>query len=203
MNSYGAKFWNDRYSVKEYVYGTEPNNFLKEQLDKIPPGNILLLGEGEGRNAVYAAKKGWQVYALDYSEAARNKALELAKIEGVKISYDIQDLRHFKPLKKEYDAVSLIFFHIESKKRQQLHKNVNQCLSPGGTLIMEVYEKEQLGKSSGGPQDFDMLYSLDEIKNDFSELKTIILKKEIIMLNEGDKHRGDASVCRYVGQKVK
>ena len=47
-----------------------------------------------------------------------------------------------------------------------------------------------------------MLYSLDEIKKDFGSLKTIVLKEEIINIDEGEKHRGEASVIRFVGEKV-
>ena len=71
---------------EEYVYGTEPNQFFKEQLQKIiPAGKLLLPGEGEGRNAVYAAKLGWMVDAFDQSSVARTKALNLAKEKKSKL----------------------------------------------------------------------------------------------------------------------
>ena len=72
-------FWNENYGNKEYIYGTKPNVFFKEQLDKLKPGKILLPAEGEGRNAVYAASKGWSVTAFDISEIVHKKALQLAK----------------------------------------------------------------------------------------------------------------------------
>lgn len=68
------EFWNGKYSSKEYIYGTEPNEYFKSALEKYRPGTILLPGDGEGRNAVYAAKKGWQVTAFDFSNAAKEKA---------------------------------------------------------------------------------------------------------------------------------
>ena len=72
-------FWNSRYSKQEFAYGTQPNAFLKEQLEKIKSGTALFLGEGEGRNAVYAAKLSWQVDAVDFSSSAKIKALKLAE----------------------------------------------------------------------------------------------------------------------------
>src|SRR5690554_7596542 len=60
-----ADIWNKRYSGKEFVYGEQPNIFLQQQLEKLPVGHILLAGEGEGRNAVYAATLGWKVTAYD------------------------------------------------------------------------------------------------------------------------------------------
>jgi SAM-dependent methyltransferase len=203
MNDFGSNFWDERFSVEEYVYGVEPNRFFKEQLDKVSPGRILLLGEGEGRNAVYAAKNGWEVNAVDYSQTARKKATELAEKCGVVINYEIQDLQNFIPDKNLYNAVAAIFLHIVPAKRRQLHKNIILSLVGGGIVIIEVFEKDQLGKSTGGPQNFDMLYSIEEIESDFAELKVVTLKKEFILLDEGDKHRGEASVVRYVGKKYK
>ena len=88
-------FWNSRYSEKEFAYGTDPNEFFKEQIDKIIPGRAIFLGEGEGRNAVYAAKLGWQVDAVDFSSSAKDKALKLAKENNVKINYVVSDLNDY------------------------------------------------------------------------------------------------------------
>ena len=201
MNNFDSRFWDERFSVKDYIYGTEPNKFFKEYLNKLPPGNILLLGEGEGRNAVYAAKLGWKVDAVDYSKVGKDKAMKLAKKTGVNINYQVSLLQDYSPNKNYYDAIALIFIHLNMQDRSILHQKTINALSKEGTVIMEIYEKDQLGKASGGPQSLEMLYSLDEIKNDFTRLNTIILKKEVVALNEGDKHRGEASVIRYVGKK--
>jgi len=86
-------FWNARYAAAEYAYGTEPNAFFKAQLDQLTPGRLLLPAEGEGRNAVYAAKKGWEVVAFDQSDAGQKKALKLAKETGG-ITYLSHQRRH-------------------------------------------------------------------------------------------------------------
>ena len=65
-----------------------------------------------------------------------------------------------------------------------------------------MFSKDQFGKTSGGPQDLNMLYSLDEIKNHFDSLKTILIREEIIKIEEGNKHKGEASVIRFVGEKI-
>src|ERR1039457_7358000 len=87
MSKIEKQNWDERFSSEEYVYGTDPNVFLKEQLAKLSPGRLLMLGEGEGRNAVYAAKMNWQVDAVDFSDQARLKALKLAAKDNVKINY--------------------------------------------------------------------------------------------------------------------
>jgi hypothetical protein len=67
--------WNERYANEEFAYGEEPNNYLKEQLTKLDAGKILFPAEGEGRNAVFAAKEGWTVSAFDISNEGLRKAL--------------------------------------------------------------------------------------------------------------------------------
>lgn len=201
MNKFGGKFWDERYSSTDFVYGTEPNTFFKDELDKLKSGNILLLGEGEGRNAVYAAVKGWNVDAVDFSIIAKEKALKLAEENSVSINYEITDLSEYKPKSSYYNAAAIIFLHLNPKIRSDVHSKVVDSLIPGGTLIIEVYEKKQLGKDSGGPKNIDMLYSKEELKDDFKKMKIIMLGKEIITLNESEQHAGEAVVLRLIGIK--
>ncbi len=84
-------FWDERYSEKDYVFGEAPNVFFVDQLAGMKPGTIILPGEGEGRNAVYAASLGWKVHAFDSSTAGKSKALQLAHRKGVIIDYAIID----------------------------------------------------------------------------------------------------------------
>ncbi len=204
MAEYKTDFWNDRYSSDEYVYGTEPNQFFKEQIQIInPAGRLLLPGEGEGRNAVFAAKLGWDVDAYDQSTVAKMKAETLAKLNNVKINYSNVDLGKFVPQKNFYDCAVIIFVHLPSEIRSGFHRKIIESLKPNGKIILELFSKDQFGKNSGGPQNLDMLSTIEEIKNDFKGLKTIVLREENINLEEGDKHSGEANVIRYLGQKVK
>lgn len=193
--------WNKRYSAEEYIYGKEPNEFLKQELGKVIPGKILFLGEGEGRNAVYAAKLGWEVDAIDFSEEAQKKALHLADENNVKINYVINDIKEFVPNLNYYDAIGIFYLHLEENLRKLIHKRVVEALKPSGRLILEVFEKEQLKYNSGGPKDESLLYSLEEITEDFIELDFEIFAKDKIYLNEGMAHKGDAVVIRFVGIK--
>lgn len=192
-------FWEERYSREEFAYGTLPNKFFKEQIDKIKPGKLLLIGEGEGRNAVYAAKLGWVVDALDFSEEAKKKALRLAEINNVFINYDVENLDNFVPIKDFYDAAGLIFIHLENQLRDKVHTKCIESLKPGGKIILEAFEKEQFGRKSGGPQNPDLLYTLEDIKTNFSVLRTELLIKDIKNLDEGEFHSGEAAVIQYVG----
>ncbi len=104
MSKFANEFWNERFSTDKYIYGKNPNKFFKEQIDKLKPGRLLLLGEGEGRNSVYAAIKGWEVDAVDFSQTAKEKALKLAKKNNVNINYTISNLTDFIPRENCYDA---------------------------------------------------------------------------------------------------
>jgi SAM-dependent methyltransferase len=203
MNDFSGKFWDERYSTTEFIYGTEPNNFFKNELDILTPGKILLLGEGEGRNAVYAALNGWKVDAVDFSTKAKEKALQLAKENQVHINYKVVDLSNYKLKQDYYNAIAIIYLHLKPELRTYIHTQVSDSLSAGAELILEVFEKEQLGKSSGGPQSLEMLYSKEELKTDFENMKIELLDKQHINLDESDKHRGEAVVIRLIAVRAK
>jgi cyclopropane fatty-acyl-phospholipid synthase-like methyltransferase len=201
MSKIDKSNWDERFSEEDYVYGTEPNEFFKEQLDKLKPGKLLMLGEGEGRNSVYAAKMGWQVDAVDFSDQARLKALKLAANEKVKINYTICNLNDYQPEINHYDAIGIIFVHLDKPEVETIFASAKEALKKGGVIICEVFSKNQLGKTSGGPKDPDLLYSTDEIANMFKGLEIISLAESAIILDEGILHQGEASVIRYVGKK--
>jgi 2-polyprenyl-3-methyl-5-hydroxy-6-metoxy-1,4-benzoquinol methylase len=193
--------WNTRYAGTEFIYGTEPNQFLKYELSKISPGKILFLGEGEGRNAVYAATLGWDVDAVDYSASGKVKAELLAAEKDVKINYFVDDLSTYTPKQNYYNAVVLIYLHLEEELREKVHQNAMTFLKPGGKIIFEAFEKEQLKNNSGGPKSIELLYTLQDIVEDFIDLDFEKLSKEKIVLNEGKGHEGEGVVIRFVGNK--
>lgn len=193
--------WDERFSTEAYVYGTEPNVFLKDQLAKLKPGKLLMLGEGEGRNAVYAAKMGWRVDAVDFSDQARLKALKLAAIEKVNINYTLSNLNDYQPENNLYDAIGIIYVHLDKPGVEKIFAKAKDVLKKGGVIICEVFSKNQLGKSSGGPKVSDLLYNSDEIANMFKGLETISLEECSVLLAEGILHQGEAMVIRYVGKK--
>lgn len=201
MNNINGKFWDERYASIDSVYGKAPNEFFKEQIDKLKPGKILIPGDGEGRNGVYAAVNGWIVNSVDYSQVAHDKAVQFAHDSGAEISYLVIDISEYEPHKNYYDAVGIIFLHLNEELRKTFLKKAVQSLKPGGIIIFEAFSKDQVGRDSGGPQDASMLYELEEIKNLFIALKQLLAVKEIINLKESKFHSGNASVIRFVGRK--
>jgi len=195
-------FWDSRFGGEGFLYGKEPNAFFAEFLLTIDKkGKLLLPAEGEGRNAIFAAKSGWAVTALDSSAVGREKALKFAEEEGVEMDYEILDLRNFVSRPDQYDFIAIIFGHFPSVFRQELHHKFINSLKKGGHILIEAFAKEQINNTTGGPQDVDMLYSLPLLEEDFSELSIIKLSYEKVFLNEG-KHHGWAEVIRYIGFKA-
>lgn len=197
---YPADFWNIRYTKEEFIYGTQPNEFFKLQLDKLDAGKILLPAEGEGRNAVYAASQGWDVVAFDISAKGKEKALGLAKERQVSVHYEISGALEFQSDVK-FDAIGLCYAHFPANIRKQAHHHLMQFLKTDGIVIFEAFAKAQLGKPSGGPKNVDMLFSVEEIKEEFLGLDFSLLEEETIELSEGNHHKGKAKVVRFVGVK--
>ena len=193
-------FWDEKFSGEEYLYGIVPNKFFQQSIDKIKPGSLLIPGDGEGRNSLYAAKLGWNVYAFDSSKRGREKALQLASDNKVKIEYEISDYLSFKSSEK-FDAIVLVFSHLPSTERQEVHRKYAGMLNPGGRIILQTFSKEQLGMNSGGPKNLDMLFSVEELKEDFNTLTTISVENTIVELDEGPLHQGKAHVIEFIGIK--
>jgi len=200
-------FWDVRFKQKAYVYGTLPNEYFKECLGKYKPkGNILLPAEGEGRNAIYAAKSGLNVYAFDTSIEGKNKAIKLAEHNNVAINYEVGDFFNLKLRHLSFDVVALIYAHFSTDIISSYHKKVAELLKPKGLVFIEGFSKnhvefQKVNPRAGGPKNLDMLFTTEGIKNDFPNFEIIKLEEVEIELKEGDYHKGKAKVIRFIGRK--
>ena len=206
MDDQWLQRWNDRYSNPEFAYGIQPNNYFKEQIEKLNSGKILFPAEGEGRNAVFAAKLGWSVSAFDISIEGKNKALQLASSNNVTIDYSIGELQALNYSKGQFDAIALIYAHFPANIKASYHQQLDQYLRKGGMIIFEAFSKKHLeyiarNEKIGGPTDIRMLFSVEEIQNDFPNYDIIELVEKEIELREGLFHNGTGSVIRFVGKK--
>ena len=200
------EFWDDRYENTEYAYGEEPNVYFKNQLNKLPPGTILLPGDGEGRNGVFASTTGWHTTSFDISTEGKNKAELLASKKGVNIEYLIGSWEDIIFPKESFDSIALIYAHFQSDKKQQFYEYIDSLLKPKGIIIFEAFSKNHLLKNKhnsnvGGPKELDMLFSKDEVLSYFKGYEIIELKQTEVKLQEGEYHNGTGSVIRFVGKK--
>lgn len=201
-----ADKWNERYAKDEFAYGEAPNNYLKQQLVHLKIGKILFPAEGEGRNAVFAAKLGWTVFAFDISIEGQKKARKLAEKNNVVIDYQIGELETLNYNVEQFDVIALIYAHFPADVKSHLHKTLDKYLRKGGTIIFEAFSKSHIdyiakNEKVGGPKDIDSLFSVNEIKADFANYDVIELQETEIHLNEGLYHNGQGSVIRFVGRK--
>lgn len=206
MNNTWTDRWNDRYSSEEFAYGTAPNKYLKEQLEKLKTGSILFPAEGEGRNAVFAAQLGWKVSAFDISAEGKNKALKLAEVNNVVIDYQVGELETLNYQAEQFDVIALIYAHFPAAIKSSIHQTLETYLRKDGYIIFEAFSKKHLeylaiNDKVGGPKDIESLFSIEEIQSDFPDYEIIQLEEKVIELNEGLFHNGKGSVIRFVGKK--
>lgn len=198
--------WDERYSNREFAYGEEPNKYLKKELDKLKAGTILFPAEGEGRNAVYAAKTGWNVFAFDISMEGKKKAQQLAASNNVKIDYEVGEIESIDYEADQFDAIGLIYAHFPATVKSRYHTILDKYLRKGGIIIFEAFSKKHLDyvqkdEKIGGPKDIESLFSIAEIQSDFPDYVFQELTEMEIELNEGLFHNGTGSVIRFVGRK--
>jgi len=206
MNESWVDRWNERYRKSDFAYGKLPNRFLKEQLEKLPVGSILFPAEGEGRNAVFAATLAWKVSAFDISEEGKKKADRLAEANRVFIDYQVGELQAINLDKGPFDVIALIYAHFPANIKSAYHRALDKYLKSGGHVIFEAFSKKHIDyvledEKIGGPKDVESLFSIEEIKSDFSNYEIIKLEEKEIELQEGLYHNGKGAVIRFVGQK--
>jgi len=201
------EMWDSRYANKEYAYGIAPNNFFKAVLDQFKPnGKLLLPAEGEGRNAVFAAKMGLVVSAFDISTEGKRKALQLAEQENVSINYYVGELFDLPLINEKFDIAALIYAHFPPPLLSKYYKKVAELLNPGGLIILEGFstghiELRKLNPNVGGPDKAEMLFSTESIQRDFPNFEIIQLEEITVDLKEGLYHNGKGKVIRFVGKK--
>lgn len=195
------EFWNERYAEKAYVYGQEANDFLKAQ--EIGSAlKVLCLAEGEGRNGVYLAKLGNEVTCVDYAEAGLEKTKTLAKQNGVEVTCVCADLGQMNLQAETWDLIVGIFAHFPISVKEHIWPQIYTALKPGGKLIMEVYDQEQLRFGTGGPQHAVLLYSQEELQDLLvGDFKNIQIEKVYRAVHEGTYHNGASATLQILAVK--
>jgi SAM-dependent methyltransferase len=197
-----AQFWNERYGQEAYAYGTEPNSFLKSSLHHFPKtGRVLCLAEGEGRNALFLAKQGYAVCAVDMSSAGKEKAAKLASDHGVSFDYIVSNLSDYDFGENKWDMIVSISAHTDPATRKGVYQKSLKALKKGGIFILESYHPKQLQYGTGGPKDIEWLVSLDDLFSHFPKEQVIHQAELERDVNEGAFHTGKAFVTQFIWRK--
>ena len=201
MNDKSANPWDQRYAGDDFVYGTEPNDFLGENAHRILPGRVLCLGEGEGRNAVFLAGLGHRVTAVDGSKTGLEKAKRLAASRGVDIETVHVELADFAIVPDAWDAIVSIFCHLPTALRARVHSAAVHGLKKGGVFLLEGYAPDQLEFGTGGPPVLDLLMNLDDLRGELDGLRLDHACEVVRDVREGRLHTGRGAVVQIIGVK--
>lgn len=194
--------WDERYSGKDYAYGTAPNDFLREMVSALPSGRVLCLADGEGRNGVFLAEQGFAVTSVDQSASGMRKARELAASRGVAIETVVADLSEWEMGEGRWDAIVSIFAHMPPAVRGPLHRRVVRALRPGGVFLLEAYTPDQLNTTgTGGPAQAAMMMTLPGLKSELEGLDVLTGVELRRSVDEGKFHSGEGAVVRFLARK--
>jgi SAM-dependent methyltransferase len=193
--------WNERYSAAEYVYGTEPNDFLAATATRIPPGRVLSIADGEGRNGVFLATLGYDVTTVDSSTVGLAKAQGLAASRGVSITTIAADLAEFVIAPDSWEGIVSIFCHLPPLLRQRVHQQVVRGLIPGGLYVLESYAGQQFGRGTGGPSSAELLQTLDALRAELAGLELLHAVEIERDIREGSHHDGLSAVVQVIARR--
>ena len=196
-----TSFWDERYARDEYVYGTEPNDFLRAEAARLPPGPVLCLAEGEGRNGVFLARLGHAVTGVDQSAVGLRKAEQVARAAGVAITTVRADLGELALAEAAWAGIVAIFAHLPPEVRHRVHRQVPAALAPGGWFLLECYRPEQLAYTTGGPRDPALLPTLDELRADLAPLELVIAREVVREIHEGAHHGGTSATIQIAARR--
>lgn len=194
--------WDERYQTEEYVFGTEPNEFIARIEPYLPSaGKALDLATGEGRNGIFLAQHGLDVEGVDMSAKGLEKAQSLADEKGVRFHTRLADITAMEWPSEYYEIVTSVFCHFAEPTRTQTMQKIVSTLKPGGLFAGVFYHPDQIGYGTGGPSDLAMLGTLTEMQQALSGLEWVIAEHEVREINEGIRHRGMSSFICLLGRK--
>jgi SAM-dependent methyltransferase len=195
--------WNARFATDGYLFGTEPNVFLREHAALLPKsGRVLAVADGEGRNGVWLARQGLDVLSIDFSPVALTKARALARERGVKLETAEADLGKWRWPKAAFTAVVAIFIQFAGPAlRDRIFAGVKKALKPGGLLLLQGYRPKQLEYKTGGPPIAENLYTEELLRAAFADLEILALVSHDDEIHEGRGHAGMSALIDLVARK--
>ena len=198
-----ALTWNRRFATEGFLFGAEPNIWLRRHAGVWRPGQrVLCVADGEGRNSVWLARQGLRVDAFDLSEVGVAKARAFAAEQGVAVNYAVADVDALAWPEALYDGVAAIFVQFaDPAMRARLFANLVRCLKPGGVLVLQGYTPRQLEYRTGGPPILSHLYTEAMLREAFAALRIEVLQEYEDLLTEGSGHRGRSALIGLVARK--
>ena len=184
--------WDRLYAAEGTVWSLEPNRFVVEQTEGLPPGRALDLAGGEGRNAIWLAQRGWSVELVEFSRIALDTARQRAEHAGVRIELTAADLTA-RPTLQPADLVLLAYLQLPREPSTRATRSAAAAVGPGGMLLIVAHARRNLEDGYGGPPDPAVLRSVDEVVQDLAGTGLVVdLAEEVIRTVETDEGPRDA-----------
>jgi hypothetical protein len=167
----------------------------------VPGGETLLIADGEGRNSVYLAKKGFKVTSSDSSIVAQQKAKTLADNQDVEIHFKLEDFFDVDWSRKQYDnIIGICFQFIPPELIEEVFKGFRLATKKGGTLLIHGYTPKQINYGTGGPKDVSLMYTEATFISLFNPSEIHLLEEYEATISEGPGHSGKSSMIDFVAK---
>ena len=194
--------WEQRFDNDSYIFGEEPNEYLRSQLKLLKPGNVLSIADGEGRNSVWLAKKEFEIDAFDFSSNAIRKAQRLADANNVIVNFHNIDWQSFNWKKNHYDNIVGIFFQFAGPEdRMKIFNHIDASLKPGGVVVLQGYSTAQMKFNTGGPGKLEHLYDEKILVTAFKHYELLDIRTYESEIHEGTSHKGMSGLIGFVAKK--
>jgi len=195
--------WNARFAGEDFLFGEEPNTFLRTQAHWLRPGDsVLCVADGEGRNSVWLAEQGYTVTAFDFAPNAVAKAKRLAQRHGVNVRHELGDAYSWSWTAKRYDALVAVFIQfLPPDVRDTAFSGMKSAVEEGGLFFLEGYRPEQVDYGTGGPPRREHMYTREWLEGTFRGWEILVLKDYDEVIQEGQAHNGMSALIDLVARK--
>ena len=197
-----ADAWDQRYAATDLVWSVEPNQFVAAECADLSPGRALDLAAGEGRNAIWLARRGWQVTAVDFAQAGLDKGRQLAGDVTVDwvcgdavTGRGLDELHH--PETGAMDLVVIAYLQLAAGERRAAVRRGFDHLRPGGTFLLVAHDSTNLNEGVGGPQDPSVLMTAEDVLDDLEDQEFDTIRAERVVRLVDDGHRGTTGLKAY------
>jgi SAM-dependent methyltransferase len=172
-----AHAWKRRFAGTNRPLRTDPDEALVELVEAMVPARALDLGAGEGRNALWLARQGWQVTAVDLSRVALDRLSAHAEEEGLRVETVVADIDSFLALGERFDLVVMAYMHPSPERRPALLEAIARAVAEGGHLFFIGHHVSSLGEA--GPLDLERLLTEEQLRDAFPGLVTLRLENRV------------------------